>query len=201
MTDLSKYSFVSTSLKPVEGHDHDIKQVMDALDKKEWPKIRKYFLSCYYLTHADELNVDRDISKELRSWEKTSSYKKYKDQLKKDDYDKMNIASILSAFSFAIALMFVKNLLTQTFVVNFIIDAVIGVFCIVTLLRNYIIRYRIYRLYTDDNWFLTMDLTSAIFCVLLKVILPGFVDISMIIMIVNYFVTVRKQFKKLLENY
>ena len=110
--------------------------------------------------------------------------------------------SLVNFFMFeaGFSLMFVKAVIMQNFVVSFAVDAIIGCVCFVILMRNYPIRYRVYKLYMEENQFLKLDVSSAIFCFLMKILLPAFIDISMIVLIANYFITVRKKFKNVLKN-
>ena len=200
MIDTSNYQFLNKNLSLPEGHDSEFKQVFDGIQNKNWNMLRKYFMAFYCIEQIDELKISKDIGKDLRSWEKTGSYKKSKEKQKEEDYTKFNISSILSAFSFAISLMFVKAVIMQNFVVSFAVDAIIGCVCFIILMRNYPIRYRVYKLYMEENQFLKLDVSSAIFCFLMKILLPAFIDISMIVLIANYFITVRKKFKNVLKN-
>lgn len=200
MVDLSKYDWLTKSIKPIEGQDSKTKDVLDAIDKKNWTKVRKYFMGCYFLDSIFDLSISKDVGKDIRSWEKSNAYKKVKERIKEEDYTKFNIASIFSMMSFCMILMFMKAVIIQSFVISFSVDAIVACVCLYLLIRNYMVRYRLYSIYTEDTQYLKLDVTAAIFCVLMKILVPSYIDLTIFMMIVLYVITVRKKFKNILKN-
>ena len=84
MIDTSNYQFLNKNLSLPEGHDSEFKQVFDGIQNKNWNMLRKYFMACYCIEQIDELKISKDIGKDLRSWEKTGSYKKSKEKQKEE---------------------------------------------------------------------------------------------------------------------
>ena len=184
-----------------EENQNDIFDFLEILDKKDILPGKKNVLACYYIDQISKENnksVKKLSQKDYQSWYKSASFKKVKERIIKNDMDKSVLSAIVSMMMATLVLYFIGAILQQSFVISFSIDAIIGCLAFILLIRNLRIRYRIIKRYTYSKDIYYLDVCSLILCILFKLILPYGIDLSLIILLVDYYITKRK-LEKILE--
>lgn len=150
------------------------------------------------------LVIPRDLKEYTMKISRGNIYKDMKKHIRNQDYEKMQIASIWYVFSLCIVLFFFKNLLTNHYVVNYVVDVVIA--CLVGgfAMKNYLIRRRIVKRYRFDSFYLRLDVITLVTCVFIKIVTPAKYanfDITYLLLVISFFVMKRKikpEFEKII---
>jgi len=102
---------------------------------------------------------------------------------------------MMLVMSVTLTLFFFKAVLTQKFMVNFSIDAIIGCAAFVFAFMNVRTKYRTLKRYDLVRDFIYLDVLSLILCILFKISFPVQVDFSLVILIVDYYLC-KKRFRE-----
>lgn len=136
--------------------------------------------------------IPRDLKEYVSKYAKGPVYKEMKKKLRNQDYEKFQIGSIWSVFAVCIVLFFFKNLLMQSFLVNYIVDVLVACIAGAIAFQNYLNKQRIIKRYGFGNFYMQMDMASLIACIFIKVISPGNFDITYLILVITFFITKKK---------
>ena len=212
MINLSTYKWLDPGISFPEGCESlekEAKDILNAINKKDWEATKKNYMVQYYFKQLNQYNKDgrlsdwkisKDLNKEFKSWEKSSSYKKLKETLKSEEITKFTISSAISVIAYMTFLFFFKAVISQNFMISFSVDAIVGAGAILFLFRNYRLRHKLYKRYIPGNQFLYMDASVGLVCLLIKTWLPLYVDFTLIVLLIDYFIT-RNKFQKVVEKY
>ena len=122
----------------------------------------------------------------------TPAYRQTQSKLLQQDDEKFTISGIWLVFCVSIILFFLKNLITDSFLINFSIDLIAGALALVFAVRNYQTRWRVIRKNKEKRFYLSCDIAVLVLCLITKVTVPGNFDISYLLLVVAYFITNRK---------
>lgn len=135
---------------------------------------------------------DRQYRSYLKSIEKSKDFLKMKEDIKKQDHEKITISGIWLVFSISLVLMFFKCLITQKYMISFNVDLVFAIIAFVLAFQNYRVRSRIIQRYQLQKFFYLYDIICLTCCIISKMIVPGNFDVSYLILVINYFITKKK---------
>lgn len=209
MIDLKQYSWLNPH-HPMPTAGDEERQFIDVLkviEKKEPnPALRNIYAN-YYLEQVEkskeegrDWKLDKNIGKEVRSWAKSQSFKKMKENLLKEDKAKFQLTGIVIVVTGTLILFFLRAILAQQFVVNFSVDAIVGAIALVFFYRNMKIKIRLLKSYEQLKDYVYMDVASFVMCILLKMWLPVMFDASLVILVISYYVQ-RRKFEKYLKGF
>lgn len=138
------------------------------------------------------ISPERDFRNWLSKVKHTPAYRQTQRKLLQQDYEKFTISGIWLVFCVSIILLFLKNLITESFLINFSVDLIAGALGLVFAVRNYQIRWRVIRKNKEKRFYLSCDLAVLALCIITKVTVPGNFDISYLLLVVAYFITNRR---------
>lgn len=117
-------------------------------------------------------------------------------QKNKQNREKDNEKIVMSGLSIVmfqtLFIYFLWSVINNKFLVNFSIDAIVGVLSLVLLVRNLKIKYEVVKRYSQINSFLAFDLIGFIVCILIKLLMESPFDFSLPILLVIYYITKKK---------
>lgn len=82
---------------------------------------------------------------------------------------------------------------------NFSVDAIVGAIALVFFYRNMKLKIQLIKIYTPVRDYLYMDIASFVMCILLKMWLPPAFDVSIIVLVIAYYVQ-RRKFENFLKT-
>ena len=138
------------------------------------------------------ISPERDFRGWLSKVKHTPAYRQTQSKLLQQDDEKFTISGIWLVFCVSIILFFLKNLITDSFLINFSIDLIAGALALVFAVRNYQTRWRVIRKNKEKRFYLSCDIAVLVLCLITKVTVPGNFDISYLMLVVAYFITNRK---------
>ncbi len=94
---------------------------------------------------------------------------------------------------------FLWAVINSKFLVNFSIDALVGVVAIVILIRNLKVKYSIIKkIIPSEKQFMILDLVAFTLCFLIKVVVKIPFDFSLIILLISHYAT-KQIFNKIVK--
>lgn len=203
MFDPSKYNWLDQGIAIPEGaNEKEVESLFKLIDKKDWTKAKKNLVGRYYIEQLNSngsFRLSNDLNKEVRSWQKTNAFKKVKEMTIKQDHNKFLISGMMTVMTGTILLFFVTAIITQKFVLMFSIDAIVASVAFVLLVRNLILKYKMIDRYVKKNIYVQTDVVSLVLCICLKLLLPGYIDLSLIVLFAVHFLQ-KKRFEKALNS-
>lgn len=209
MIDLKKYTWLTPRFPLPESHDEEqsFQDILKTIEKKESNLAMRNIYANYYLNQCQKareegkpLQLEGNLGKEIRSWGKSQSFKKFKDVYLKEDKAKFQLCGIVIVVTGTLILFFLRAILAQKFVVNFSVDAIVGAIALVFFYRNMKMKIRLVKSYTPIKDYLYLDIASFVMCILLKMWLPPTFDVSIIVLVIAYYVQ-RRKFEKYLQTF
>ena len=147
------------------------------------------------IQNKKEDDFDKKVDRLYRQFSKSSSFKKHAEKMVIRDDEKLKICNMMLVMSVTLTLFFFKAVLTQKFMVNFSIDAIIGCAAFVFAFMNVRTKYKTLKRYDLVRDFVYLDVLSLILCILFKMFFPVQVDFSLIILLVDYYLC-KKRFRE-----
>lgn len=212
MIDYTKYKWLDAQASlPEEASEKEkeAKRLLDTLDKKDFLPGKKNILANYYFDQCakfaqegrlGQIKLDSNPNRDFRSWAKSQSFKKLAEQILQNEKGKFIMSGIVIVMTGTLVLFFLMAVLTENFLINIWVDAIVGALAIVFLYRNMKIKYRIIKKYTSPKDYMYLDVSSFVLCVLVKIMMPGFLDFSLVILFIAHFIS-KKKFEKMLDNF
>lgn len=183
MIDYTKYKWLDVQASLPESaqiKEKEAKRLLDTLDKKDFTSAKKDILARYYFDQCekyaqedrlDQIKLDSNLTRDFRSWPKSSSFKKMVEQGVQSDKGKFVMSGIVIVMTGTLLVFFLVAILTGKFLFNIWVDGIVGALSIVFLYRNMKIKYRLVKRYTASRDYLYLDIASFVLCFLLKIIL------------------------------
>ena len=116
----------------------------------------------------------------------------------------MQISSIWYVFTVCIVLFFFKNLLDKNYLVNYLVDAIVGCIAGGFAMKNFMIRRRIINRYQFGSFYIRLDIITLVICLFIKLLTPKNLsnfDITYLLLVISFFVMKKKikpQFEKVI---
>ncbi|MEG0330286.1 MAG: transporter [Longicatena sp.] len=148
------------------------------------------------------LIIPKDYKEFSQKISKGIIFKEMKKKIRDQDYEKLIIASIWMVFTTCLVLFFLKNLMMQKFVVNYLVDVVVATLAGAIAMQNFAIKRRIIKRYNFGSLYFRIDAVALASCVFVKVISPSNFDVSYLILVISFFVMKKKikpQFEEVLK--
>lgn len=171
--------------------------LLKAIDQKDWDGFLK---NVYLRCGLERLAHGKPVSpKSVASWKNTKEFHEILAASVNDAKGKFQICGVMIVMMATLVFFFINAVMRGLYVVNFSVDALVGVAALVFLIHNLRIKYRLVRSLTKSRDYLYLDILSALLSGLLKIMLPANLDFSLFVFMVSYFVQKRK-FDQLLQQ-
>lgn len=186
-----------------EDPNSQLLEIIEKIDRKKWLGIKKDIYIAYYVSKYDqaiqekkecEVNIDN-----LRSWRRSSAFKKIEYRVKKEYVEKFTMTGLMIVMSGTMVLFFLRAILAGVYFINFSVDAIVGVIGLIILVANFRVKYRMIRSCTTNKDFLLMDISSFVLSALLKMWMAPNFDLTLMILLLAYFIE-KQKFKKMLDQ-
>ncbi|MBK1469202.1 hypothetical protein [Parvimonas parva] len=115
-----------------------------------------------------------------------------------EDKSKISLTGLTIIMMGTLFIYFLWAVINSKFLVNFSIDALVGVVAIVILIRNLKVKYNIIKKYTSEKQFMILDLVAFTLCFLIKVVVKIPFDFSLIILLISHYAT-KQIFNKIVK--
>ena len=115
-----------------------------------------------------------------------------------EDKSKISLTGLTIIMMGTLFIYFLWAVINSKFLVNFSIDALVGVVALVILIRNLKIKYSIIKKYTSEKQFMILDLVAFVLCFLIKVVVKIPFDFSLIILLISHYAT-KQIFNKIVK--
>lgn len=115
-----------------------------------------------------------------------------------EDKSKISLTGLTIIMMGTLFIYFLWAVINSKFLVNFSIDALVGVVAIVILIRNLKVKYSIIKKYTSEKQFMILDLVAFTLCFLIKVVVKVPFDFSLIILLISHYAT-KQIFNKIVK--
>lgn len=161
-----------TSWLPVEiknqwmqaQEDSDLCKMVEVIDKKDWLGIKKAMYARFYVMQMEKAEKEKKpmtyTFDNLRSWRRSSAFKQIEKTIRKEYEEKFTMTGLMIVMSGTMVLFFLRTLLAGIYLINFSVDAIVGVIGLVILVTNLQVKYRMIHSCTKSRDFLYMDVSS-----------------------------------------
>lgn len=116
-----------------------------------------------------------------------------------EDKSKISLTGLTIIMMGTLFIYFLWAVINSKFLVNFSIDALVGVVALVILIRNLKVKYSVIKKYTSEKQFMILDLVAFVLCFLIKVVVKIPFDFSLIILLISHYAT-KQIFNKIIEK-
>ena len=101
------------------------------------------------------------------------------------DREKLMVSMMVGTMTSYIALMFVKELINQKYLINFYIDSLVAVVALVLAFLQIKMQYKIYKERKISSKSLNITLLSMLFALILNVLFPKGIDFSFLVLVIG----------------
>ena len=115
-----------------------------------------------------------------------------------EDKSKISLTGLTIIMMETLFIYFLWAVINSKFLVNFSIDALVGVVALVILIRNLKVKYSVIKKYTSEKQFMILDLVAFVLCFLIKVVVKIPFDFSLIILLISHYAT-KQIFNKIVK--
>lgn len=115
-----------------------------------------------------------------------------------EDKSKISLTGLTIIMMGTLFIYFLWAVINSKFLVNFSIDALVGVVALVILIRNLKVKYSVIKKYTNEKQFMILDLVAFVLCFLIKVVVKIPFDFSLIILLISHYAT-KQIFNKIVK--
>lgn len=115
-----------------------------------------------------------------------------------EDKTKISLTGLTIIMMGTLFIYFLWAVLNSNFLINFSIDAIVGVIAFVLLVRNLKLKYKTIKKYTNEKQFMILDIISFILCFLIKIVVKVPFDFSLIILLISHYAT-KQIFNKIVK--
>ncbi|MDO4466922.1 MAG: hypothetical protein Q4C49_07930 [Bacillota bacterium] len=209
MFDPSQYKWLDQGITIPEGaNEQEAIALFKFIDNKDWTRAKKNLVGRYYLEQLHKLKAENrldswkmsnDLNKEVRSWQRSNAFKKVKNMTITQDRNKFLISGMMIVMTGTILMYFLSALISQSFVIMFSIDLIVASVAFVLFVRNMALKYKMINRYVKKNVYVEMDVLGVILCICFKMILPKFLDLSLVLLFIVHFLQ-KKRFEKALSS-
>ena len=115
-----------------------------------------------------------------------------------EDKSKISLTGLTIIMMGTLFIYFLWAVINIKFLVNFSIDALVGVVALVILIRNLKVKYSVIKKYTSEKQFMILDFVAFVLCFLIKVVVKIPFDFSLIILLISHYAT-KQIFNKIVK--
>ena len=116
-----------------------------------------------------------------------------------EDKAKVSLTGLTIIMMGTLFIYFLWAVINSKFLVNFSIDALVGVVAFVILVRNLKLKYDVIKKYTSEKQFMILDFVAFVLCFLIKVVVQIPFDFSLIILLLSHYAT-KQIYNKIIEK-
>ncbi|WP_314557705.1 hypothetical protein [uncultured Parvimonas sp.] len=116
-----------------------------------------------------------------------------------EDKAKVSLTGLTIIMMGTLFIYFLWAVINSKFLVNFSVDALVGVVAFVILVRNLKLKYDVIKKYTSEKQFMILDFVAFVLCFLIKVVVQIPFDFSLIILLLSHYAT-KQIFNKIIEK-
>lgn len=178
-------------------------KLKEDIENKDWPGWKKQicitFLTSKMEASPTAVSLQDARKNPFEAWRKNARFQ----TLLKAQLEAAKNAFILCGITITICatlvFFFINAMIRQNYLVNFSVDAIVGVIAAVFLIRNLQIKYGLQKKYGVLKYGILMDLIAVLLSFLLKLWLPSGLDFTLFIFMISYFAQ-KRQFDTALDN-
>lgn len=151
---------------------------------------------------AVKARVGSDYKAYIKKIEKRINFRQEEKKQRDIDYEKYTISSIWLVLMMFIALLFIRNWITEEYIISFAVDGLIGAVAIYFGIANFFTKYRVVKRYRFPDMLIYLDIIVFILCLVVKFTMPaeyGNFDITFLILVCSYLIP-KKRIRYLFEN-
>ena len=115
-----------------------------------------------------------------------------------EDKAKVSLTGLTIIMMGTLFIYFLWAVINSKFLVNFSIDALVGVVAFVILVRNLKLKYDVIKKYTSEKQFMILDFVAFVLCFLIKVVVQIPFDFSLIILLLSHY-AIKQIFNKIVK--
>ena len=115
-----------------------------------------------------------------------------------EDKAKVSLTGLTIIMMGTLFIYFLWAVINSKFLVNFSVDALVGVVAFVILVRNLKLKYDVIKKYTSEKQFMILDFVAFVLCFLIKVVVKIPFDFSLIILLISHYAT-KQIFNKIVK--
>ena len=115
-----------------------------------------------------------------------------------EDKAKVSLTGLTIIMMGTLFIYFLWAVINSKFLVNFSVDALVGVVAFVILVRNLKLKYDVIKKYTSEKQFMILDFVAFVLCFLIKVVVQIPFDFSLIILLLSHYAT-KQIFNKIVK--
>lgn len=112
-----------------------------------------------------------------------------------DDITKFVVSGLTIVMTATIVIYFLMAVVNKNYLINFTLDSLVGVIALVILIRMMMAKYKLVKEYDGVKDYLLLDLLSILLCILIKIAFKSPFDLSLLILVITYFIS-KKKFEK-----
>lgn len=142
---------------------------------------------------------DKKIPDKLLSRKKSASFSDSVRQTLNEDEGKFRISGMIMMISATLVCLFIRSCILNTYLINFSVDAIIGVLAFAMLLLNLSTSMQTVGLYGSTKDFWMLDIAAVVMWFLLLILFPAF-DTSLLLFLITYFIE-RKKLKRMMKTF
>lgn len=126
--------------------------------------------------------------KKLSQWPKSRDFKEEAAQFEKDIKEQFQVAGLLSCMSAVLVFLFIWAVILDRYLVNFSVDALVGVAAFFFMVHNLIMQFRLIRLAESPNRYILLDGLAFVVAFLARLWLPTGFDVSVVLFVITFFI-------------
>lgn len=134
---------------------------------------------------------DKKIPEKMLSRKKSTSFLDSARETIEEDLGKFRISGMIMMICATLVCLFIRSVILNTYLINFSVDAIIGVLAFAGLLLNLSTSMQTVGLYGSTRDFWLLDGAAAVLWFLLLILFPQF-DTSLLLFLLTYFIERRK---------
>lgn len=138
-------------------------------------------------------------SKKLSLWPKTSVFKEAVPLFIKNLEGQFQMAGLMAVMSAFLSFLFVWAVIEDRYLINFSVDAIVGIAALFFLIHNLRMQLRLIRSVDQPGRYLLLDVSALALSFLFRMWLPAGFDVSLAIFIICFFIE-KKWFSEALRQ-
>lgn len=194
-----QYWFTPSLMKAVEqAHfSQDKERLFKMIGEKDWPGYKKQAMTYMLIEKTSEKEAQNKSI--FRSWQRSKAYKTTVENLAKNARGQFTMSGLIIMISADLVFLFGNACLRSEYLINFSVDAIVGVIALILLVVNMANKYRLLSNWMPTKFFWELDTLSFLLCALLKLIIPTVFDVSLAVLFVTYILERTKFSRNLIE--
>lgn len=143
--------------------------------------------------------IPKDHAKYISHIKDSEQLKAEMRKIRDRDYEKYSIVNLLGVFTILMVLFFLNSWLSKQYLINYPLDILIALVAFMISIYLFITKYRLINKYHFTKGFFYLDVVMVVVCFVLKFFIKNNPDITLFLLVANYFISqngMKKLFKK-----